>query len=59
LQVLAQFDLSDRERVILSALKAESLQTFAAQLESWMQAEGEYSSGATSGRGAPSRLSRG
>jgi hypothetical protein len=45
LQVLAQFDLNDYERAALSTFKADSLQTFATQLETWMRSEGRYSAG--------------
>jgi hypothetical protein len=56
LQVLAQFDLNDHERAALSTFRADSLEMFATQLETWMQMEGKYSSGTACGRGAPSWL---
>ncbi len=53
LQVLAQFDLNDRERAALSTLRADSLQAFASQLEQWMKSEGAYASGTDSGADGP------
>jgi hypothetical protein len=53
LQVLAGFDLSEQERAVLSSLRADSLQTFAAQLETWMQTEGGYASRAQAGGDPP------
>ena len=43
-QVLAQFDLTDHERAVLSTFQADSLQTFAALLERWLQNRGRDSS---------------
>ena len=54
LQVLAQFDLNDQERAALSTFKADSLQTFATQLEIWMQRQGKYTVGLARGKGARS-----
>jgi hypothetical protein len=49
-QVLALFDLDDQERAVLSTFKGESLQTFAAQLEGWMQDQDGYISAPYSGK---------
>lgn len=37
--VLAQYDLNESERLMLQAIRADSLQTFAAQLDAWMRRE--------------------
>lgn len=42
-RVLAEFELSEHERVALRGFRAKSLQGFAAQLDDWMRAR----SGAT------------
>lgn len=49
-QVLALFDLNDQERAVLSTFGGESLQTFAAQLEGWMQGQDGYLSEPYSGK---------
>jgi len=44
--VLSQFELSEMERNALSEFRAGSLQSFAAQLDDWMQSQSAVAMGA-------------